>query len=64
MPVISESSALELACKRLSRFDYVTIDTEFMRETTFYPKLCLIQLAGPEDAVIIDPLAPDLDLTP
>ena len=64
MPVISETSALELACKRLSRFDYVTIDTEFMRETTFYPKLCLIQLAGPEDAVIIDPLAPDLDLTP
>jgi len=64
MPVISESSALELACKRLSRFDYVTIDTEFMRETTFYPKLCLIQLAGPEDAVIIDPLAPELDLTP
>lgn len=64
MPVISESSALELACKRLSRFDYVTIDTEFIRETTYYPKLCLIQLAGPEDAVIIDPLAPDLDLAP
>ena len=63
MPMITDTLALEMACKRLARFDYVTIDTEFMRETTFYPKLCLIQLAGPDDSVIIDPLAPDLDLS-
>lgn len=61
--MITDTLALEMACKRLARFDYVTIDTEFMRETTFYPKLCLIQLAGPDDSVIIDPLAPDLDLS-
>ena len=64
MPLISESKTLEAACKRLARFDYVTIDTEFMRETTFFPKLCLIQLAGPDEAVIIDPLAAGLDLAP
>ena len=63
MPMITDTLALEMACKRLARFAYVTIDTEFMRETTFYPKLCLIQLAGPDDSVIIDPLAPDLDLS-
>ncbi len=63
MPMITDTLVLEMACKRLARFDYVTIDTEFMRETTFYPKLCLIQLAGPDDSVIIDPLAPDLDLS-
>lgn len=63
MPMITDTLALEMACKRLARFDYVTIDTEFMREMTFFPRLCLIQLAGPDESVIIDPLAPDLDLS-
>jgi ribonuclease D len=64
MSVITTTSELAAACTRLSRHAYVTVDTEFMRETTFWPKLCLIQVAGPEDALIIDPLAPGLDLKP
>ena len=47
-----------------STSDFVAVDTEFMREQTFWPQLCLIQIAAPEEAVIIDPLAPGLDLTP
>ena len=41
---------------------YVTVDTEFMREKTYYPKLCLLQIASPHDAVLIDPLADGIDL--
>ena len=44
--------------------DYVTVDTEFMRETTFWPILCLIQMAGPDIEVVVDPQAPGLDLAP
>ena len=57
--------------KQLARFcdaqagaDFVTIDTEFMRERTYYAKLCLVQVAGPKEAVAIDPLAEGMDLTP
>jgi ribonuclease D len=64
MNVISTTSALASACKRLAGHPYVAVDTEFMRETTFWPKLCLIQMAGPEDELIVDPLAPGLDLAP
>jgi ribonuclease D len=64
MIVISTTAALTAACEKLSAHPFVTVDTEFMRETTFWPKLCLIQLASPEDAVIVDPLAPGLDLAP
>src|SRR3546814_13265122 len=42
----------------------ITVDTEFMRETTYWPKVCLIQIAGPEVARVIDPLAEDLSLDP
>jgi ribonuclease D len=64
MDVITSTAALADACARLAAHPFVTVDTEFMRETTYYPKLCLIQLAGPEDAVAVDPLASGLDLTP
>lgn len=64
MIVISTTSALAAACRRLAAHPYVAVDTEFMRETTFWPKLCLIQMAGPEDAVMVDPLASGLDLAP
>ena len=63
MPLITNTAALDAACQRLGSHDFVTIDTEFMRETTFFPKLCLIQLASQDEDVLIDPLAPDIDLT-
>ncbi len=64
MSTITTTADLAAACKRFARFDVVTVDTEFMRETTYWPKLCVIQLASPEEAVIVDAMAPDLDLEP
>jgi ribonuclease D len=64
MPMISTTADLAAACKRLSRHDVVTVDTEFMRETTYWPKLCVIQMASPEEAVIIDAMGADLSLEP
>ncbi|WP_106753224.1 ribonuclease D [Pannonibacter carbonis] len=64
MNVITTTQALAAACTRLSAHEYVTVDTEFLRETTFWPKLCVIQLAGPDDAYIVDALADGLDLAP
>lgn len=64
MHLISDTAALSAACDRLATHPFVTVDTEFLRETTYYPKLCLIQLASPDEAVLVDPLAPDLDLAP
>ncbi len=52
------------ACEQLAKSDFVTVDTEFIRETTFWPELCLIQVAGPDGEYIIDPLAKDIDLAP
>ncbi len=65
MDLISTTSALADACTRFAAQSFVTVDTEFMRETTYYPKLCLIQMAGPDGSgVLVDPLAPGLDLAP
>ncbi|GJD81552.1 ribonuclease D [Methylobacterium gregans] len=65
MDLISTTAALEDACARLAAQPFVTVDTEFMRETTYYPKLCLIQMAGPDGtAVLVDPLAKGIDLKP
>lgn len=64
MRVITSTPALSETCSRLATADFVTVDTEFMREQTFWPDLCLIQLAGPGEEVIVDPLAPDLSLEP
>jgi ribonuclease D len=64
MQIIETTAALAEACETLARSEYLTIDTEFLRETTFWPELCLIQLAGPELEVIVDPLAKGLDLAP
>lgn len=63
MPLISSTVALNAAMDSLSRHAFVTVDTEFMRETTFFPKLCLIQIASDADVYLIDPLADGLDLT-
>ncbi|MEM8552401.1 MAG: ribonuclease D [Pseudomonadota bacterium] len=64
MDIVTETAALEAFCARLSAAPYVTVDTEFMRETTFWPKLCLVQIASEDDAAIIDPLAEGLSLEP
>lgn len=64
MTLITDNAALAALCHRLSSADFVTVDTEFMREKTYWPQLCLVQLGGPEEAAAIDPLAPGLDLAP
>jgi ribonuclease D len=64
MDLINTTEGLEAACARLAAHPFVTVDTEFLRETTYYPKLCLIQMAGPNDGVLVDPLAPGVDLGP
>ncbi|MCM2400101.1 ribonuclease D [Rhizobium sp. S153] len=62
--MIETTAALEEACRKLAQSDFITIDTEFLRETTFWPELCLIQMASPDLEVIVDPLAKGLDLAP
>ena len=62
--IITTTEALAAACTRLAAFPFVTIDTEFLRETTFWPKLCVVQLASSEEAVVVDAVAEDLDLGP
>jgi ribonuclease D len=64
MTPITTTEALRDFCAKLSDQPFITVDTEFMRETTYWPKLCLIQAASPTDAAIIDPLADGLDLEP
>jgi ribonuclease D len=64
MSLITTTQDLAQACARLAMHPFVTVDTEFLRETTYYPKLCLIQLASPDEAVLVDPLAPGIDLAP
>ncbi len=62
--LLTDSAALAALCQRLGREAFVTVDTEFMRERTYWPELCLVQLAGEHDVAVIDALAPGLDLTP
>ena len=68
MNIIKTTSELSQFCDYAYNFDYITVDTEFLRERTYYPKLCLIQLAVPGDqennAVLIDPIEGNLDLSP
>src|SRR3546814_7348675 len=63
-PLISDTATLEKLCSRLATVDFVAVDTEFMRENTYWPDLCLIQIASSEEAAAIDPKAPGLDLKP
>jgi ribonuclease D len=64
MDLITTTEELAATCDRLGRHPFVTIDTEFLRETTYYPLLCVAQLASSDEAVVIDALAPGIDLTP
>jgi ribonuclease D len=61
---ITTTRDLAAACARLARAPFVTVDTEFLRETTYYPLLCVAQIASADEAVVIDALAPDIDLKP
>jgi ribonuclease D len=64
MTVITDSQSLAAFCARQRTADFVAIDTEFMRERTYWPILCLVQVAGPEEAAAIDATVPGIDLAP
>jgi ribonuclease D len=64
MTLITDQPSLDAFCARMRGERFVAMDTEFMRDRTYYPKLCLVQVAGAGEAVAIDPLAPGLDLAP
>ena len=63
-PLIEDSATLANLCSRLAQSPFVTVDTEFMRENSYWPELCLIQIADADEAAAIDPLAPGLDMGP
>ena len=64
MDMITTTEQLAEACARLAGHPFVTVDTEFLRDATYYPKLCLVQLASPEEGVLVDPMAKGIDLAP
>ncbi|MBI1274117.1 MAG: ribonuclease D [Alphaproteobacteria bacterium] len=64
MTLVTATEQLAAFCQSLKGADFVTVDTEFMRERTYWPKVCLIQLGGPDAAVAVDPLAESIDLAP
>jgi ribonuclease D len=64
MQPITSTQELVQVCERMAKHRYVTVDTEFLRETTYYPLLCVAQMATQDEAVVVDALAPDIDLSP
>lgn len=62
--LIASTDDLAAACERLARHPFVTVDTEFLRESTYYPQLCVLQMASAEESVVVDALAPGIDLGP
>src|SRR5205085_4312235 len=64
MQPITTTADLARVCGRLSQHPFVTVDTEFLRESTYYPRLCVAQMASPEEAVVIDALADGIDFAP
>ena len=64
MDLITTTEELAAVCSRMARHPFVTVDTEFLRETTYYPLLCVAQMASPDEAVVIDALATGIDLAP
>jgi ribonuclease D len=63
-PLVTTSAELAAVCERMASHEFVTVDTEFLRETTYYPLLCVAQMATDDEAVVIDALAPGIDLAP
>ena len=63
-PLVTTSAELAAVCERMAQHEFVTVDTEFLRETTYYPLLCVAQMATDDEAVVIDALAPGIDLSP
>ena len=64
MTIIADNTELAAFCARQATADYIAVDTEFLRDTTYWPQLCLVQIGGPDEVAAIDTLAPDIDLTP
>ena len=64
MKPITDTAALAEVCARMAQHPFITVDTEFLRETTYYPLLCVAQMASTDEAVVIDALAEGLDLKP
>jgi ribonuclease D len=64
MQPITTTSKLAAVCRRMAALPFVTVDTEFLRETTYYPLLCVAQMASADEAVVIDALAAEIDLAP
>jgi ribonuclease D len=64
MEPITITQELAQVCERMAKHRYVTVDTEFLRESTYYPLLCVAQMATEDEAVVIDALAPGIDLNP
>ena len=64
MSLITSNHELAEACRRLADHPFITVDTEFLRETTFWPQLCVVQLASPDEAIAVDALAEGIDLSP
>src|SRR5260370_12506639 len=64
MTLTDPTDALAAFCHRQAQARYITVDTEFIRDKTYFPQLCLIQVAGPDGAAALDPLAPGMDLAP
>jgi ribonuclease D len=64
MDLITTTAELTSVCARFAKYPVITVDTEFLRETTYYPLLCVIQLASPDEAIAIDALAVGIDLKP
>src|SRR5215472_11726149 len=64
MTLITDSKSLARFCDAQRSADFIAVDTEFLRDQTYWPKLCLVQIAGPNSVAAIDPLAPGMDLGP
>lgn len=64
MEIITTTGELTALCNRLAKHSVITVDTEFLRETTYYPLLCVVQMASADEAAVIDALAEGIDLKP